>query len=73
MPSWLSSGSKRTPWRNQSIRLEGKRSFLHVRDFLSLAGVEVNFKGKIGGWRKSSESLRNLRKPLNFIRKVDND
>jgi hypothetical protein len=35
--------------------------------------VPRDFEGEKGGWRKCSESLRNLRQTLNFIEEVDND
>ena len=44
-----------------------------ARDFLSDAAPASHFKGENRGWRKSLETLRNLRQPLNFIEKVDND
>jgi hypothetical protein len=42
-------------------------------EFQSLAGAALNFKGEKRGWRKSLETLQNLRQPLSIIRELDND
>jgi len=39
----------------------------------ALGQAQRDFEGEKGGWRKPLITIQNLRQPLNFTEKVDND